>query len=171
MLGKPAPPPPPGVPAVEPDIRGATSIREQLDKHREDESCARCHARIDPPGFALEEFDPIGGHRAAYRSLGEGAKVEGKKVSYKIGPPVESGDLSGGEEFTNFVGFRQQLREEPERIARAIAEKLLIYGTGRPITAADRSSVDSVVETAKKKNLGLRSMIHAVVESELFHRR
>lgn len=170
MLGKPAPPPPPGVPAVEPDIRGATSIRGQLDRHREDESCTRCHARIDPPGFALEEFDPIGGHRTAYRSLGEGAKVEGKKVNYKIGPPVESGDLSGGEEFTNFVEFRQQLLEEPDRIPRAIAEKLLIYGTGRPITAADRSSVDSVVEAAKKKKLGLRTMIHAVVESELFHR-
>jgi len=169
LLAQPAPPPPPGVPAVEPDIRGATSIREQLDKHREDESCARCHARIDPPGFALEEFDPIGGHRAAYRSLGEGQRVEGKKVSYKIGPPVESGDLSDGEDFGNFEEFRSYLMQDPDRIARAIAEKLLVYGTGRPITAANRSDVDFVVEKAREHDLGLRSMIHAVVESELFY--
>ena len=63
ILGQPSPPPPAGTPAVEPDIRGATTIRQQLDKHRNVESCARCHRRIDPPGFALESFDVIGGWR------------------------------------------------------------------------------------------------------------
>ncbi len=68
ILGLPVPPPPPGVPAVEPDIRGATTIREQLAKHRNSESCAGCHAKIDPPGFALESFDVIGGWRERYRA-------------------------------------------------------------------------------------------------------
>ena len=75
ILGQPVPPPPPAVPAVEPDIRGATTIREQLDKHRTQATCSACHARIDPPGFALESFDVFGGWRDHYRALGDGEKV------------------------------------------------------------------------------------------------
>ncbi len=78
ILGRPLPPPPSGVPAVEPDIRGATTIRAQLQKHREVDSCAICHKRIDPPGFALEQFDAIGGERQWYRSIGDGEKLPGK---------------------------------------------------------------------------------------------
>ena len=63
LLGQPPDPPPPNIPAIEPDVRGAKTIREQLDKHRSDVSCAACHARMDPPGFALESFDVIGGVR------------------------------------------------------------------------------------------------------------
>src|SRR5262249_2168773 len=72
LLGQPPEPPPPDVPAIEPDVRGVKTIREQLDRHRRDASCAACHAKIDPPGFALESFDVIGGQRARYRSLGMG---------------------------------------------------------------------------------------------------
>ncbi|MCB1235713.1 MAG: DUF1592 domain-containing protein [Verrucomicrobiae bacterium] len=170
ILGKPAPPPPPGVPAVEPDIRGAVSIREQLDKHREDENCARCHARIDPLGFALENFDPIGGWRDRYRSLGQGDPAPGRKVNYKLGPAVESnGELhGGGGSFAGFDEFRQRLRDEPDRFARALAEKLLIYGTGRPLGSSDRAVVETVVEASREKNFGLRAMIHAVIENERF---
>lgn len=167
IMGQPAPPPPPGVPAVEPDIRGATTIRAQLDKHRADESCARCHVRIDPPGFALEVFDPIGGNRDRYRSVGEGEKVKDQR--YKLGPKVEAnGEMPDGRTFANYIEFRQQLLANKDRVAQALAEKLLVYATGRPITAADRSAVDAVVANAQKNNLGLRSMIHAVVDSELF---
>jgi mono/diheme cytochrome c family protein len=167
VLGQPAPPPPAGVPAVEPDIRGATTIRAQLDKHRADESCARCHARIDPPGFALEVFDPIGGYRDRYRSLGSGDKVKDQR--YKLGLKIETdGTMPDGKTFANFIEFRQQLLSNRERVARAIAAKLLVYATGRPITAADRTAVDDVVARSQQKDLGLRSMIHAVVDSELF---
>lgn len=170
ILGQPPLPPPAGVPAVEPDVRGATTIREQLDRHRENDSCARCHSRIDPPGFALEEFDVIGGHRDWYRSLGS----EGKRVprtNYRIGPTVEKGGrLHDGRQFTGFVDFREHLAESPELIAHAIAEKLLVYGCGRPVRFADREAVESAVETAKKSEYGLRSMIHAVIDSDLFLR-
>ena len=171
ILGQPAPAPPPGVPAVEPDIRGATTIREQLDKHREIESCARCHNRIDPPGFAMEEFDVIGGHRDWYRSLGDkGDRVP--KTNYRVGLPVEKGGvLPDGREFADFQEFRRQLLEHPDTIARALATKLLIYGCGRPVTNADQSVVDAVAEASLKSGYGLRSMIHSVVDSELFHRR
>src|SRR5262249_27846809 len=67
IIGKPPAPPPADIPALEPDIRGATTIRQQLDKHRNIASCASCHVHIDPPGFALESFDPIGGYRDYYR--------------------------------------------------------------------------------------------------------
>ena len=68
IIGKPPAPPPPDVPAIEPDIRGATTIRQQLDKHRNIAACASCHIHIDPPGFALENFDVIGGWRDFYRA-------------------------------------------------------------------------------------------------------
>ncbi len=170
ILGQPAPPPPPGVPAVEPDIRGATSIREQLDLHSEDASCARCHARIDPPGFALEAFDPIGGFRDRYRSLGEGDKPDGiRKPSYKLGPAVETdGEMPGGMAFTDFVDFRARLAENPEAFHRAFAEKMLVYATGRPLTAADGPAVDALVARAAADGFGLRDLIKAVVENELF---
>ncbi|MEW4561082.1 DUF1592 domain-containing protein [Bremerella sp. JC770] len=168
MLGRPAPPPPPGVPAVEPDIRGATTIREQLDKHRNNAACASCHKRIDPPGFALEEFDAIGGHRDYYRSVGEGERIPNQK-SYRKGPDVESSfAMADGREFENFVQFRQQMSDDQALVARAIAEKLLIYSTGRRMGLAQRDAVDQIVAQSSKHDLGLKSMIHAVVESDLF---
>ncbi|MDA7888205.1 DUF1592 domain-containing protein, partial [Akkermansiaceae bacterium] len=171
LLDRPSPPPPPGVPAVEPDIRGAISIRDQLARHSEDSSCSRCHQHIDPPGFALECFDPIGGERTWYRSLGEGKRIS-KREPYTIGPDVVGqGEMSDGGKFADFREFRSLLMKREDQIARGIAGKLLVYGTGRPLTLADRRSVDAVVAAARKKNLGLRAMIHAVVESEMFHRR
>ncbi|CAN5317938.1 DUF1592 domain-containing protein [soil metagenome] len=169
LLGQPAPPPPPGVPAVEPDIRGAVTIREQLDQHRANPDCARCHTRIDPPGYAMEGFDPIGGERTWYRSLGEGERLP-NKVAYTIGPDVETDStLPGGREFTDFRSFRALLLEERDRVARALAGKLLVFGSGRPLGVTDRASVDAVVEAAGE-GLGLRSMIHAVVETDMFLR-
>ncbi|MCR9117387.1 MAG: DUF1588 domain-containing protein, partial [bacterium] len=168
LLGQPPSPPPASVPAVEPDTRGAVTIREQLEKHRSNASCARCHSRIDPPGFALEEFDVIGGHRQWYRSLGDkGEKV--RNTSYRIGPTVESNyQTPDGKEFANFIEYRKLLAKDPEVVARALAEKLLVYGCGRPVTAANRGAVEQVVEASRPDDFGLRSMIYAVVESDLF---
>ena len=170
LLGQPSPPPPPGVPAVEPDIRGATSIRQQLKLHRDVATCNRCHKRIDPPGFALEEFDVIGGHRQSYRSLEgkKGTRVE--RTNYYLGSAIDSGGrLSDGRAFANFVEFRKQLAGNPDPLLHSLAKKLLIYGCGRPLSLSDQPSIDFVVNSAKDSGHGLRSMIHAVVESELFH--
>ena len=84
ILGTPPPKPPDDVPAIEPDMRGATTIREQLAKHRQVASCATCHAKIDPPGFALESFDVIGGWRENYRTTGNGkpVMVDGRRMPY-----------------------------------------------------------------------------------------
>ena len=168
LLGHPPPPPPAGVPAIEPDTRGASTIREQLAKHREIESCNRCHKRIDPPGFALEEFDVIGGHRQWYRTLGnKGDRVP--KTNYRIGPTIETGgQFSDGRQFDSFTEFRELLSKKPELIAEAVAQKLLIYGCGRPVTIADDHDLQAIVKSASENDFGLRSMIHAVVETELF---
>src|SRR5205823_12339595 len=91
ILGTPPPKPPADVPSLEPDIRGATTIREQLAKHRQIASCASCHAKIDPPGFALESFDVIGGWRDFYRTTGNGGPVtvDGRRMPYHKGKTVD----------------------------------------------------------------------------------
>lgn len=166
ILGRPAPPPPPGVPAVEPDIRGATTIREQLEKHREIDSCNVCHRRIDPPGFALETFDAIGGQRQWYRSIGEGEKLG--RLPYRKGLDVETATfLADGRPIANFAEFRQRLLEDRDQVARAIATKLIVYATGRPLSLADRPAIDRVVAAAGEE-MGLKSMILAIVSSDLF---
>ncbi len=177
LLGRPVPPPPPGVPAVEPDIRGATSIRDQLEKHRQIASCAVCHKRIDPPGFALEKFDAIGGEQQWYRSLGEGTKI--RNTSYTRGQDVQLADmLPDGRKFEDFRQFRELLLDDSDQVAKAIATKLLVYGTGRPVTAADRLTVETIARAGESaprgsqsptaKPPGLKTMMHAVIDSELF---
>lgn len=169
LLGRPVPPPPSSVPAVEPDIRGAESVREQFLQHTQAETCARCHERIDPPGFALEQFDPIGGERDYYRSIGEGPRVP--LTNYHVGPEVEPhGEMWDGRRFDDFRGFREWLVEQEQTVARAVAHKLLIYGSGRAVGVMEREAVDQVLEAGREGDFGLRTMIHAVVESDLFHR-
>lgn len=168
ILGRALPPPPPGVPAVEPDIRGTKTIREQLTKHREDTACARCHKRIDPAGFALEQFDAIGGERQWYRSVGDGEKIPGIKT-FRKGPDVETADqLADGRAFRNFVEFRSRLAENQQQLARAFTTKLLVYATGRPVTIGDRLAVDKIVSDAGLNAPGLKSIIHSIVDSDFF---
>src|SRR5262249_8448983 len=118
ILGTPPPKPTMDVEAVEPDIRGATTIRAQLAKHRERPECASWHARIDPPGFALESFDVIGGWRDYYRSVGKGepAVVDGRTMRYKRGPDVDASDvLPGGEKFKDIDAFKQLLLKDKDQ--------------------------------------------------------
>jgi hypothetical protein len=166
ILGREVPPPPKAVPGIEPDIRGATTIREQIEKHRELESCAGCHAKMDPPGFALESFDVIGGWREHYRTLGDGKKGGG---SYKIGLKVDpSGTLPGDRSFADIEGFKQLLLADKEQIARNLVEKLMTYATGHPIDFADRAAVQAVLQRTRASDFGLRSIVHEVVQSPAF---
>jgi hypothetical protein len=173
ILGLEPPPPPPGVPGVEPDIRGATTLREQLAKHSHLETCNACHRVIDPPGFALESYDVIGGWRERFRSLGEGEKVdlkiEGRKVRYKLGPPVDAtGEMPDGGKFSGFADLQKLLLADQDRVARCIAEKLLVFATGRPMGFSDRAEIDRLVEETKKKQHAMRDLVHAVVQSRIF---
>lgn len=174
LLGTPTPRPPAGVEAVDPDIRGATTIREQLDRHRNDAACATCHAMIDPPGFALENFDVIGGWREHYRSIGEGAPVhvDGKRMRYKRGPTVDSSDvLSDGRRFDNIDQYKTLILADKDQLTRSLAEKLLTYATGVAPTAAERAEIESIVNSTSDRGYGFRSLVHEIVQSELFRRK
>ena len=176
ILGKTPPPPPPGIPGVEPDIRGASTLRELLDKHRTMRSCNACHALIDPPGFALECFDPIGGWRDRYRSLGEGEKVNlevnDRRVQYKFGPKVDaSGEFPDGRSFAGFLDFRDQLAQNRELLARTFSVKLLTFATGREIGFSDRSTIERIVQQSKRNNYGIRDIIREVVLSDAFRQK
>jgi hypothetical protein len=169
ILGTPPPRPPADVPAIEPDIRGATTIREQLAKHRSIESCAACHAEIDPPGFALESFDVIGGWRDHYRTTGHGESVvvDGRRMPYHKGKPVDPADvLPDGRRFANIDELKQHLLADPDQLARAVTVKLLTYATGQAPTAADSPTVEAIVERVRNKAYGFRSLIHEIVQSD-----
>ncbi len=176
ILGSPPPKPPANVAAIEPDIRGATTIREQLAKHRDTPSCASCHVAIDPPGFALESFDVVGGWRTQYRTTGNGDRkdviVDGRRMPYRMGLRVDpSGELADGATFADIDAFKALLLKDPDRLARALAGKLIAYGTGAAPDATDRPAIDAMVARLKGKGYGFRSLVHEVVQSELFRRK
>lgn len=156
ILGHHIPPPPPNIPAVEPDIRGAVSIRDQLAKHSTQTSCASCHVKIDPPGFALESYDPIGNYRTTYGA---------KKSSAKVDP---SGETTDGAAFDDYEGWRNIYLERPEVLARAFAKQVLEFSTGGEIRFGDREVLDRIVTAAEKKDHGLKSIIQACVSSPIF---
>lgn len=171
ILGTPPPRPPADVPAVEPDIRGATTIREQLAKHRQVASCASCHAKIDPPGFALESFDVIGGWREHYRTTGRGETVtlDGRRMPYLKGPKVDPADeLPDGRRFQNIDELKQLLLQDKDQLARALTEKLVTYATGAAVTEDDRKEVEAVVGKVREKGYGFRTLVQEVVQSKLF---
>lgn len=164
VIGLHVPPPPPNVPAVEPDIRGATSIRDQLKKHRSLESCATCHIKIDPPGFALESYDVIGGWREKYRAVS--AKNKNKRVD---GLPVDpSYEFPSGKRFKDVDGLKKLLLKKPEQLARNFVSQLLTYATGSAPTFADRSWIDKIVKSTQHNDYGVRSIIRNVVLSPQF---
>lgn len=173
IMGTPPSPPPADVGSIEPDTRGATTVREQLDKHRTSQTCNSCHQKIDPPGFALENFDVIGGWRDNYRSQDKGErpkfKLRGQYVQFKIGPTVDaSGSIHDGRKFVDIREFKKLLLDQNEQTARALTGKLLTYGTGAGVQFADRWAVEDILKNAKAKNLGLRSLVHEVVQSPAF---
>ena len=178
LLGKPPEPQPPNIAAVEPDVQGATTIREQLDKHRADASCASCHAKMDPPGFALESFDVIGGQRDRYRSIGEGdpaprGSIDPRiAISFKLGPKVDaSGQLPDERKFTGIADFKTLLAADKHQLLHNLAKQLTIYATGRDIAFSDRAALDDVIARAEKQGGGIRTLLHEIALSSLFQTR
>jgi len=144
-----------------------------LAKHRSVASCAGCHNKIDPPGFALESFDVIGGWQTKYRSLGAGTAVPieqtgGRGVGYKHGPAVDAaGELIDGRAFKDIEDFRKLLLTDSRTLGRNLAGQLLTYGTGVPVGFSDRAAVEQLLDKAGA-HYGLRSLIHEVIASPLF---
>ena len=162
------------MPAVEPDIRGAVTIRQQLDKHRTLETCAACHAKIDPAGFALENFDVMGGWRDRYRAMGDGVPEKGiaksgQKFAFHLALPVDaSGELPDGRKFRDIREFKRLLLDDEKQVARNLARQLVVYATGAPVRFSDRAQIEQVLQRASSSHYGVRSLVHEIVQSELF---
>lgn len=177
ILGKPAPPPPAGVAAVEPDVRGATTMRQLLEKHRTQPSCNACHAKFDPAGFALENFDVFGGWRDKYRALAEGEKAtgigkNGQRFAFRYIQAVDaSGALPDGQRFHDVRELKRLLLKDERQIARNLTTQLVVFATGAPVQFSDRPKVEALLDRAATKNYGVKSLIQLLIESELFRNK
>ncbi len=181
VFGEPPPPPPGNVPAIAPDTSGTSSMRDQLAAHRADSSCARCHNRIDPLGLVLENFDPVGRWRDRYpRYTKPPDGAEALQEEYystvgqgaALGPPIYAvAELPDGTRLGDVTALKRYVVENIDRFARCLAEKLLVYAAGRPLSFGDRREVDRIVAEAAARGNGFRDLIEAVVASEAFATR
>ncbi|MFT5467881.1 MAG: hypothetical protein ACI8UO_002989, partial [Verrucomicrobiales bacterium] len=173
ILGQTPAPPPPGTPGVEPDIRGATTLRDLLAKHRDSTSCNSCHSKIDPPGFALESFDPVGAYRENFRVFGGGEQVVeqylGRWHKTYTGAPVDaSGELADGRKFEGFLQFRDLIAEDEDTLARNLVTKFLTFSTGRDMGFSDRAEIERILDTTRPGGHGVRDLLLLVTESPIF---
>jgi len=160
--------PPADVEINEPDIRGTTTIREAILKHQELESCARCHSKIDPLGFALEYYDPVGRKRPEYRHV----EVLSKKKLKFTKIPIESAmKLPDGREVRDLPTLKAALMADKELIFKGIIGKLISYAHGHEVTRADRPHINAVFQATQKQNHSLRAVIHAIVAHPDFGRK
>jgi hypothetical protein len=175
ILGFETRPPPPNVKAVEPDIRGAVTIRQQLARHRDNPSCASCHIKMDPPGFALESFDVMGASRERYRAVADnvapvsGFGLNGQPFAFHYGLPVDSaGELPDGRAFRDVKDFKRLILADEASIARNLAKQLVVYATGSPVRFTDREELERILERAQARDYGVRTLVEEIVRSDLF---
>lgn len=174
LIGEPPPPPPAQVPAVEPDIRGAKTIRDLLGMHTKLASCAGCHARFDPVGLALENFDILGGWRTRYRGMEEGEAVTGidragHDFAYTLAGPVDpSGKLLDGRSFRDIRELKAIFAAQPRHLARNLLHKFTVYATGSPVRFSDRPDVEAILDAHAATGFGVRDLIVSLVQSPIF---
>ena len=174
LIGEPPAPPPASVPAVEPDIRGAKTIRELLALHTKSESCAGCHARFDPVGLALENFDILGGWRTRYRGIEQGDRISGidragHDFAYTLAEPIDAaGQLLDGRRFQNIRDLKALLASNPRQLARNLLHQFTLYATGTPVRFADRAEVESILDACAPSGYRVGDLLHALVQSKIF---
>ena len=155
FMGTPPPPPPEEVPALVPDQNGAQSVRQLLEKHRSDSACMKCHRRIDPIGFALESYDPIGRFRTKYSKR--------QKVSTQ--------GRFNGQKFDNVVGLKKILSKDVRPFARNLIVRIAEYAKGRKLVAADYPTVEAILDSTEKKNYRLQDIVYQIATSDLMTRK
>jgi hypothetical protein len=155
IFNSPPPPPPAEVPPLpEDNVHDASlTLRERFADHRERADCAGCHEKLDPLGFALENFDPVGRWRDKYHN--------GREVD-------SGGTLFRTHEFSNVVEFKDAILKEKNRFVRALAGHLLAFGLGRELSPSDSLALDEIVERVKEEKYSMKALIHAVVQSKPF---
>ena len=173
LIGQPPPAPPTSVPAVEPDIRGAKTIRELLALHTKSKSCAGCHAKFDPVGLALENFDILGGWRTRYRGVETGDRITGidragHDFAYTLSDPVDaSGQLLDGRRFRDIHELKVILAGDPRQLARNLLHQFTLYATGTPVRFADREEIESILDASAVQGYRVRDLLHALVRSRI----
>ncbi|MGB7345789.1 MAG: DUF1588 domain-containing protein [Pirellulaceae bacterium] len=166
IFGTPPPEPPNAVPALTPDTSSATTVKQRLAAHMSDESCAQCHREIDPIGFALESFDPIGRWRDHYPLYRD---QDGEPVIEKGNRVDTTGELPDGTEIKDVVDLKQWLANHPELFARCLSEKLLTYAVGRRLNYREKKLIAEIVTEQRESNdLRFRDLLVALVGSEIF---
>jgi hypothetical protein len=172
ILGDPPPPPPPGTPTIEPDTRRAKTIRELMSAHTIDTKCAACHRKIDPIGFVLENFDPLGRWRTHYP---EWTKNEKGEPVAKSGAPIDArGEFTGGVQFENVDDLREYVLANIDKFGACLSEKLLTYAIGRRPNYAERHEISRIVRdnvSKSKEGAGFRDMLLELIKSEAFRTR
>jgi hypothetical protein len=177
LLGQPPPHPPESVPAVEPDIRGAKTIRDLLALHTKDAACASCHKLFDPVGFALETFDICGGWRERYRGLEEGEPVTGidragHDFSYRLSHPVDPrGSLPDGQTFADIRALKALLVASPRQLARNLLHQFTAYATGCPVRFSDRRDIEAILDACAADGYRVRDLLHGFVACGIFRGR
>lgn len=154
LLGTPPNPPPPDVDPIEPDTRGVSTMRELMEKHRNNPTCYECHRKMDPLGLAMENFDHVGVWRDRY----------GKRL-----PIDATGEMPDGAVFSGADGIRAYLKARPEQFTHCLTEKMLTYALGRRLGFTDRDDLDQIVKAVAKSNYSLRELVHQIAASEVFH--
>ena len=163
ILGVVVPPPPDEVPEIEPDVRGAKTLRERLGKHLASKICAECHRKIDPPGFGLEQFDELGRWRTRY------PKANKKAEALPVDP---SGEMSSGEKFSGFGELRKILvSTRAEVFQRHLISTLLAHATGRHMEAVDQFTIQDIQTKVNADGGGLRTLVVESLTSEIFRSR
>ena len=165
VFGMPTPEPPDAVPALTPDVNSSATVKERLAQHMASESCAVCHKSIDPLGFALESFDPLGQWREHYPKYVE---RDGKTKKQKGQEVDTTGVLPDGTKIKDVRDLKQWLVNNPEVFARCFSEKLLTYATGRRMSYRERSLIAKIVEEQLQNNLRIQNLVCALVDSEIF---
>jgi hypothetical protein len=154
--------PPPNAGEIQPNTSGKNlTVRQRLDLHRRNDICASCHAKIDPYGLALENYDAIGQWRERFNG-------EGYRGSQ--GPALDvSGKLSNGTTFSTLEEYKAGLMKQKDKFARAFSVKLLTYALGRPIGYTDRGVIDSLVQALKQNDYRIQALVQVIVASEPFN--
>jgi len=173
LLGQPPPPPPESVPAVEPDVRGAKTIRELLARHTQAKSCAECHARFDPVGFGLENYDILGGWRTRYRGLSAGQRITGidragHDFAYGLTSAIDAGgQLPDGRRFDDIHQLKELLVADTRQLARNLLQQFTVYTTGTPVRFSDRREIERLLDTCAANGYRVGDLLQALVHSKI----
>ena len=157
MLGAPPPPPPPNVPELEEEGKAITagSLRQRLEEHRKNPACANCHAKMDPIGFALENFNAVG----AFRKKDGNFDVDA------------SGEFADGKKFSGPEDLKTIIKDRKDEFARCLVEKMMIYALGRGLEYYDVQTVDKVVKNLEAGEFKFSVLVSEIVKSNAFRER